>query len=68
VALHHNYYYHKTWGYVAQVVVDYNEKIIDLLMGLFNDMKVLCRSSLDKNDQLHGLFDHDKSIQNRFPP
>ncbi len=36
-------------------------------MGLFNDMKVLCKSYLDKNAQLHGLFDHDKSIQNGFP-
>jgi len=62
------YYYHKTWGYVTQVIVDCSKKIIDLLMGLFNDTKVLCKSSLDKNAQLHGLFDHDKIIQNGFPP
>ncbi len=22
------YYYHKTWGYVAQVIVDYNKKLL----------------------------------------
>ncbi len=43
------YYYHKTWGYVAQVIVDCNKKIIDLFMGLLNDMMVLCKSYLDKN-------------------
>jgi len=61
------YYYHKTWGYVTQVIVDCSKKIIDLLMGLFNDTKVLCKFSLDKNAQLHGCLIMIKLFKMDFP-
>jgi hypothetical protein len=68
-----DYYNHKRGGYgiVAQDMVDYNKKFINLFVGLLgsvNDAWVLCKSFVYENVPFHGLFELHKRSQNGFSP
>jgi len=64
-------FHHKSSGYsvVAQVIVDYKEKLIDVFVGFFrsvNDLKILRKFAFA---QYHGLFASNTSTsQHGFPP
>jgi hypothetical protein len=66
------YYYHKIGGYtiIAQVVIDYNKRYIDVFVGLpclVNDSRIFCECGLYKKAQHMGLFDITKGSQHGFP-
>jgi hypothetical protein len=67
-----DYHYHKSKGYsmVAQAMVDFNKKCIDIFIGLpgnVNDSQIL-KSRLYQQAQYHVLFDPSKGCENGTSP
>lgn len=65
-----DYFYQKTRKYfiLAQVVVDYKKRSIDVLYMNVNDSIVMCRYGLYKLVQYFVLFDVNKGCENGSPP